>query len=249
MIVEMDGHIPSALIMLTCTALPHAPLEWENNKGVHPKAAKSKLKAERPDRSNYFYHKNDGGNHASCCAGPGHTLSTLPGVADTYSFLMNTCNTLPESYQQRGYKHPLATVKRPIQQTENRTPVMVILTEASTVENEIHLDYLTSEVALVETEIRSTDLNILIDINDTDKELDLGMPGGSGDYKDDGDESDEQDAIRSPAPDDAPRPNHRGLTCTQVILMGLRARMAMMCMRMRMRRKMHRKPMMDQHRM
>jgi len=53
--------IPSPLIMFTCTALRHALLEWQKNKGVHPKASKSKLKADRPDRSEYFNHKNDGG--------------------------------------------------------------------------------------------------------------------------------------------------------------------------------------------
>jgi len=54
MIDDKDGHRPSPLIMFTCTALRHALLEWQKNKGVHPKASKSKLKADRPDRSNYF---------------------------------------------------------------------------------------------------------------------------------------------------------------------------------------------------
>jgi len=67
MINDKDGHIPSPLIMFTCTALRRALLEWQKNKGVHPKASKSKLKADRPDRSNYFNHKNDGGKIASCC--------------------------------------------------------------------------------------------------------------------------------------------------------------------------------------
>jgi hypothetical protein len=66
MINDKDGHIPSPLIMFTCTALRHALLEWQKNEGVHPKASKSKLKADRPDRSNYFNHKNDGGKIASC---------------------------------------------------------------------------------------------------------------------------------------------------------------------------------------
>jgi len=52
MINDKDGHIPSPLIMFTCTALCHALLEWQKNKGVHPKASKSKLKADRPDPSN-----------------------------------------------------------------------------------------------------------------------------------------------------------------------------------------------------
>jgi len=46
MIDDKDGHIPSPLIMFTCTALRHALLEWQKNKGVHPKASKSELKAD-----------------------------------------------------------------------------------------------------------------------------------------------------------------------------------------------------------
>jgi hypothetical protein len=65
MINDKDSHIPSPLIMFTCTALRHALLEWQKNKGVHPKASKSKLKADRPVRSNYFNHKNDGGKIGS----------------------------------------------------------------------------------------------------------------------------------------------------------------------------------------
>jgi hypothetical protein len=54
MIDDKDGHIPSPLIMFTCTALRLALLEWQKNKGVHPKASKSRLTTGRPDRSNYF---------------------------------------------------------------------------------------------------------------------------------------------------------------------------------------------------
>jgi len=67
--------------------------------------------------------------------------------------------------------------------------------EAARVDNAILLDYLTSEVALEEPEIGSTDPNIPIDNNCTDDELHFGMPGGSGDYEDGADESDERDAI------------------------------------------------------
>jgi hypothetical protein len=35
--------------VFTCTALCHALLERQKHKGVHPKASKSKLKADRPD--------------------------------------------------------------------------------------------------------------------------------------------------------------------------------------------------------
>ena len=54
LINDKDGHIPLPLIMVTCTALRHAVVEWQKNKGVHPKASKSMLKADRPDHSNYF---------------------------------------------------------------------------------------------------------------------------------------------------------------------------------------------------
>jgi hypothetical protein len=126
--------------MFTCTTLHHALLEWQKNKGVHPTASKSKLKADRPDGSNYFNHKNDGDKNATCCAAKGYNLLTLPGVADTYSFLMNTWNTLPESYQQKVYNNVLATVKHQIQQPEDPTPAMVISVKAAHVDNTILLD-------------------------------------------------------------------------------------------------------------
>jgi len=195
MINHKDGYIPSPLIMFTCTGLRHALLEGQKNKGVHPKASKSKLKANRPDSSNYLHYKNDGGKNASCCAAMGRKLLTSPGVADTYPFLMNTWNTLPESYQQRVYKNSLATVKRQIQQAENPTPAMVISVEAARVDNAILLDYLTSELVLQEPEIGSTDQNISMDNNCTYYELHFGMPGGSGDYDDEGDEGDKHNAI------------------------------------------------------
>jgi len=116
MVDDKDGHIPSLLIMFTSTALRHAPFEWQMNKGVHPKASKSKLKVDRPDRSNYFNYKNDSGKIMSCCAVTGCKLLTSPGIAHTYTVLMNTWNTLPESYQQRVYKNTLGTVKHQIQQ-------------------------------------------------------------------------------------------------------------------------------------
>jgi len=190
MIDDKDGHIPSPLIMFTCTALRHALLEWQKDKGVHPKASKSKLKADRPDCANYFNCKNDGGKIVSCCSVTGRKLLTSPGIADMYTFLMNTWNTLPESYQQKVYNNTLATVKSQIQQAENPTPAVVISVEAARVDNAILLDYLTSEVALEEPEIGSTDSNIPIDNNCTDDEWHFGMPGGSGDFEDEGDESD-----------------------------------------------------------
>jgi hypothetical protein len=197
MINDKNGHIPSPLIMFSCTALRHALLEWPKNKGVHPKASKSKLKVNRPDRSNYFNYKNDGGKIASCCTVMGRKLFTSPGYADMYTFLMNTWNILLESYQQRVYKSSFATVKRQIQQTENPTPAVVISIEAVRIDDAILHDYLTSEVALEQHQIRSTDPNIPIHNNCTDDELHFGMPGDSGDYEDEGDKSDECDAIHT----------------------------------------------------
>jgi hypothetical protein len=54
MIDDKDGHIPSPLIMFTCTTSRHALLEWQTNQGVHPNTSKSKMKADRPDRLNNF---------------------------------------------------------------------------------------------------------------------------------------------------------------------------------------------------
>jgi hypothetical protein len=197
MINDKDGHIPSPLIMFICTTLCHALQEWQKYTGVHPKASRSKLKADRPDRSNYFSHKNDGGQIASCCAVMGRKLLTLPGVAEMYTFLLNTWNTLPESYQQRVYNNTVATVKHQIQRAENPTPTVVISVEAARVDNAIILDYLASEVALEEPEIVSTDPNILIHNNCTNDELHFGMRGGSGDYEDESDESDHHHVIHS----------------------------------------------------
>jgi len=185
--------------MFTCTALRHALLEWQKNKGIHSKASKTKLKADRPDRANYFNYKNDGGKNASCCAATGRKLLTSPGIADTYTFLMNTWNTLLGSYQHRVYNNTIATVKRQIQQEENPTPAVVISVEAARVDNAILLDHLASEVALEETEIGSTDPNIPIDNNCTDDELHFAMPWGSRDYEDEGDECDLRDAIPAPS--------------------------------------------------
>ena len=75
MIDDKDSHIPSPLIIYTCTALRHAPVEWQINKGVHPKASKLKLKVDIPDRSKYFNYKNDSDKNASCCRGHQHRSS------------------------------------------------------------------------------------------------------------------------------------------------------------------------------
>jgi hypothetical protein len=195
MIDDKDGHMPSPLIMFTCTALLHPVLQWQKNEDVYPKSSKSKLKADKPDCSNYFNYKNDGGKIASCSAATGHKVSTPPGVAYMYTSLMNTWNTLPESYQQRVYKNTVVTVKRQIQQAENPTPAAVITTEAAHVDNSILLHNLTPEVVLQDPDIGHTDPNILIDNNCMDGQLHFGMPWGCDENDDEGDEIDESDAI------------------------------------------------------
>jgi hypothetical protein len=80
----------------------------------------------------------------------GRKLVTSPAVAEMYTSLPNTRNTLLESYQQSVYKNTLATVKGKIQQAEIPTPAMVISVEAAFVDNAIHLDYVMSEEALEE---------------------------------------------------------------------------------------------------
>jgi hypothetical protein len=67
---------------------------------------------------------------------------------------------------------------------------VVISLEAERVDNAVLLDYFTSKVALEEPQIGSTDSNIPIDNNCTNDELHFGMPGGSRDFEDEGDESD-----------------------------------------------------------
>ena len=199
MINDKNSHIPSPLIMFTCTALHHALLEWQKNKGVHPKASNLKLKADRSDCSNYFNYKNDGGKNASCCAAKSRKLLNSPGIADTYTFLMNTWNTLPESYQQWVYTNTLATVKRQIQQAENPMPAVVITVEAAPADNAILLDYLISKVALGEPQIGSTNRIILIGNDSINDEMHFSMPGGSRDYKYEGEETDERDSIPTPS--------------------------------------------------
>jgi hypothetical protein len=178
MIDVKDSHIPSPLIMFTCTVLHHALLEWQKNNCVHPRASKSNLKVNRPDRSDNVNGKNDGGKIVSGCAETGRKLLTSPGIADTYTILMNTWNTPPQSYLQRVYNNTLATVKREIQQAENPMPAVVISVDAARVNNTMLLEYLTSEVALEEREIGSTDSNIPIHNNGTNDELHIGIPGG-----------------------------------------------------------------------
>jgi hypothetical protein len=195
MIEYKDGHIPSPLIIFECTVLSIALLECQMNNGVCPKASKSKLKVDRADHSNYFNINNDGGKNTSYCTGMGCILLTLPGIADTNTYLMNTWNTPPESYQQKVYKITRASVKHQIQQAENPKTAVVISVEAELVDHAIILDYLPSEVGLVEHEIGSANPDIAIDSHCTDDKLHFGMPECSRDDEADGGASDKCDAI------------------------------------------------------
>jgi hypothetical protein len=195
MIDNKDGHIPSPLIMFTCIALRHALTQLQTNKGVHLKDSKSLPNVDRPDRLNFFNYMNGSGRNACCCAATGRKLLTSPDVGDTYTFLKNTWNTLPESYQRSVHNITLSTVKHQIQQVENTKIPMVISVEAARVDNAILLEYLTSEVAVEEPVIRGTDRNIPMDNICTDDELPLGISGGNRNYENDCDESDVGDAI------------------------------------------------------
>jgi hypothetical protein len=122
-------------------------------------------------------------------------LFTSAGVAATYALLLNTWNTLPETYQQRAYKNMHATVKRQNQQVENPTTAMVISVDAARDDNGIVFHYLASKVVLEEDEIGTTYPNIGIDDNWPDDELHFGWPGCSRHYKDEGDAYDVRHAI------------------------------------------------------
>jgi hypothetical protein len=74
-------------------------------------------------------------------------------------------------------------------------PAGVISVVAPCVDNAILLDYWVCEVALEEHEIGSTDPNIPINNNCMDDELHFGMPGGSGDYEEEGDDTGVRNAM------------------------------------------------------
>jgi len=153
------------------------------------------LKPDRGDCSKYYNYKKVRGMTTSCCAAMSRKVSTLRGIAPTYTFMMNTWITLPESYKQRVYKYPHAAVNHQIRRMENPMPAVVISVDAACVDIAILPDYLTSKVRLEEPEIRSTDTNILIHNNCMYNQLDFGMTGSSRNYEDEGDKSDEWDFI------------------------------------------------------
>jgi hypothetical protein len=72
---------------------------------------------------------------------------------------------------------------------------VVISVEAAGIHNAILLEHLSSEVALEEPEIRRSDPMIPKDCNCMDDDQHFGMPGGSRDYDDKGDESNQRDVI------------------------------------------------------
>jgi len=181
----------------------------------------------------------------SCFAATGPKSLNSNHIEDTYPFLMNTWNTLPESYQKRVYNNTLGTVKCQIQQAENPTTDMVISTEESRVENAILIDYLTSKVAVNEPEIKSTDQIIPMDNYCPDDELHFVCQGAAGNLMIKITEA--MSVMPAPplAGHDVPRLHSRGLTWEPVMSKGMRALTATMRIRMRLSRKKHRTLMMD----
>jgi len=122
-------------------------------------------------------------------------------------------------------------------------PAVVISTDAARVDNTILLGYVTSEVALEEPEIGITDPNSPIENNCKDDEPHIGIPGGCEDYDDEGDEIDESDAI--------PTTSWRWWAANEIESSDLGTSMwtgmrpTLVAIRMWMRRKQHRKPIMD----
>jgi len=88
-----------SLVNPSCPKLPFtspsATVKHWHERYLH--LSKSKLKADRPDYLNYFNDKHDSGKITSCYAAAGHKLVTSPGIADRYTFLIDTWNTLSES--------------------------------------------------------------------------------------------------------------------------------------------------------
>jgi len=245
--VHKDSCIPSQRIMFTSTALHHATLQWQKNSGFYSKASQWKLKVDKSDRSNYFNYKNGGGNNPLCCTATCRKLLTSSGIAKTCTFMMNTWNTLLESYQQRVHKHTSATVNRQVQQAENPTAAVVISMEAAQVDNPILLDNLTSEwnmrslrsESLTQTSWLTTLVwmtNCIFGCQRVGGITQLNMTKVIW-------------AMPSPPPagDDKPRLNSDGLPWWPVMSRCMRAWMA--TMRIQMRTKMHRKPIMAQRRM
>jgi hypothetical protein len=135
----------------------------------------------RPDPSNNFNYEKQDSKNASCCATMGFKLLTSPEIPETYTLLMNSGNTLWESYQQRVYNDTVSAVQHQIELTENKIPAEVIRTKAVHIDNAILPDYLTSNVALEEAKIESSDPYILLYNHYPDDMLHFGLPWGSKD--------------------------------------------------------------------
>jgi len=84
-----------------------------------------------------------------------------------------------------------------MQQEENSIPAVVISVKAPHVDDVILLTNLPAEVALGKPEFGGTDPNIPVDNNCTDDELHFGIPGCNRDYQDNGDKSNNHNAILS----------------------------------------------------
>jgi len=133
--------------------------------------------------------------NTACCDATGRKLSTSPGFADTDTLSVNTWNTLPGTYTQRVYTYTPVIVKCQIQKVVNLMRAVFINVFAARVDYAILFDYLTSGIAIAEPDIRNTDSDIPIYNNSRDEELLFGMAGDSGNYEDEGDKSNQPDAI------------------------------------------------------
>lgn len=195
MINDQYRHIPSPLIMFTWTASLHDLQDCQMYNGVVLKGSKSMVNAGRPDRSNHPNYKFDSGPVACCCAATARKMLTSPGIAARYTLLMNTWNTLQESYQQRLDKNIHATVNHQIQQVENPIPARVISLDVGSIDNARYVDNLTSKGALERLQIGSTSPGIPTSHHCPVDKLHRRMPVCTWDYQDDADAMDKRNDI------------------------------------------------------
>jgi len=174
-------------------------------------------------------------------------MLTSLGVAETYTFLMNTWNTLPESYQQRVYHNTLATVKRQIQQAENPNPGVEISVEAARVSMLFFLIIWPPKWGL--RSLRSEALTQSSRLTTIARMTNFisGCQGAGGIIKMKVMKAKCTMPSPPPAGDDVPQQNSKDLTSEPVISTDMMARMAMM--QMGINRKKHHTLMMYQHRM
>jgi hypothetical protein len=78
---------------------------------------------------------------ASCCPVPDRKVVTSTGVGVTYMLLINTWNTLPESYQQRIYNAihlDYVSSEVPLEEPEIRNTDRIIPVDTNCTDEELH---------------------------------------------------------------------------------------------------------------